>query len=410
MNAEHGIPGWEKNVYALAVVQFMSTAGFFAVIPLTPLFLQELGVRTPAEAAFWSGVAQFAAGVSAFLASLVWGAVADRYGRKLIIMGTTFAVAGVMVATGLAPNIGVFIIMRMLHGVFTASNAASLALGASQAPKERVSYAVGVIQMGYLLGTAAGPAFGGLIADAAGYRVPFFITAGILVVGVLIIFVLVRERFEPPVKQGEQLGIIHNIRTVLSTPGVAPLLVMFMMVQFGPFMLQPILAAFMQSMVTQGAATGAGVALSLMGLAGGATSLLVGRLGRPRRLPIIVLVCAFGASVLYLPQIWVQSLTLSVVLFAGLGLCQGALVTSVSSLLSVYVPRERQGAVFGIIHAVTSLAFGTAALTAGPMSVVAGLRSIFVAEAALAFVLGLAAWRLMRRARQAPDAKVRVGD
>lgn len=401
MNIAHRIPGWEKNAYALALVQFLSTAGFFSVIPLMPLFIQDLGVPTPAEAAFWTGISQFVAGTSAFIVGPIWGTLADRHGRRPIILGTMLAVAGVMATTGLSTSVGMLIVMRVLHGVLTASTGASLALAASQAPKERVAYALGVIQMGYFLGTTIGPALGGFLADAVGYRVPFFVTGGFLLAGALVVLAFVTERFERPAEQDRRIGLVQNIRTVVGTPGVTPLLLMYMVVQLGPFMLQPVMGGLMQGMMAQGAATGAGVALSLLGLASATASMLVGRWGSPRRLPLIMLLAAFAASVFYLPQTWVSAPALSIALFTGLGFCQGALVNSASSMLSAAAPRERQGAVFGIVHSVTSLAFGAGALVAGTASVTAGLRSIFIIESGLAFGLGLAAWRMVRRAGRA---------
>ena len=48
--------GWQRNVWALALVVFTAFVGFQFFSPFLPLYVQELGVTNPAEIAVWSGV------------------------------------------------------------------------------------------------------------------------------------------------------------------------------------------------------------------------------------------------------------------------------------------------------------------------------------------------------------------
>ncbi|MDO8531937.1 MAG: MFS transporter [Dehalococcoidia bacterium] len=397
---ERSVFRWQRNLYFLAVAQFFSTLGFQGVSPLLPLFVQDLGVRAPSEAAFWTGVAHFAGGFCSFLAGPLWGAMADRYGRRTMVLRSTAAGAVILAITGLSPNLAFLIVMRSLHGALTGVNAASFALAVSQAPQKRTAFALGIVQMAFFLGTMAGPLLGGFLADSFGYRAPFFVTGGLLVVSFLVVLLFVREKFEPPPETKERLHPLRNVRMVLGLPNVVPLLGMLLVTRCGPFMLFPVMAVFMQEMVAQGAATMAGLAFALLGLASALASVLIGRWGQSHNLHVAVLVAAFGASAFYLPQAWVRSPGASLALFAIVGLFQGTLLTATNALLSTSVSRQHQGAVFGVVQSVNAMALASASLIAGTMSVAMGFRSIFVVDALMFFFMGMVALWMFKTQRR----------
>lgn len=390
------LPGWQRSLYALVVAQFLGAFAFNAASPLLPLFIQQLGVGEPGRAAFWTGVTQFATGAGAFATGPLWGALADRFGRRPMVLRALLGGAVMAALVGLAPSVPALIVLRTVYGAMTGITAASAALAASQSPSARVAFAVGLVQMAMFLGSMAGPLPGGMLGDALGYRAPFFMAAGIAFIAFLVVLLFVRERFEPPQGENRHMHPLRNMRVVLAMPNVVPLLWVLLIVYFGPFMVQPIMAVFMQDMATQGAATFAGLALSLFGLASAVSSLAVGRLSGGRSLAIAILVAAFAASALYFPQIWLRSPVAAAIVFGAVGLCQGALLTATNTLLSAAVARESQGAVFGVAQSVSALAVGVAAFVAGTMTVAFGVRSIFIADTALFIVLGLLAWRMLR--------------
>ena len=396
VTVDHFVPRWQRNLYALALVQFLTLLSFSGVIPFFPLFIQELGVTSPPEAAFWASVSTFGSGFCAFLAGPLWGALADRYGRRPMVVRATAAGVVLVALSGLAPNVAVLILTRAAYGVFTGVSAAASALVASQVPRARLAFALGLLQVSFFLGSMAGPLVGGVLSDAYGHRLPFFVMAGVQLMALMVVLLYVREKFHPVAREGQTIHPVRDVRQVLGIPHVAPLLGILLAIGFGPFMLLPIMAVFMQDMVTEGAATAAGVALFLIGLTSSAASLAVGRLGQPSNLLRAVVIAAFVAALFYVPLIWIQSPVASILLFGVVGLCQGTLLTAINSLLSTAVSREHQGAVFGVVQSVSALSVGTASLIGGTMTVTLGLRSVFIADAALFAFLGLVSWRLLR--------------
>lgn len=395
MRSTQHLPSWQRSLYALALAQFLGAFAFNAASPLLPLFIQQLGVAEPSKAAFWTGVTQFATGLGAFAVGPLWGALADRFGRRTMVLRALLGGAVMAGLVGLSPNVPVLIVLRTIYGAMTGITAASSALAASQSPSARIAFAIGLVQMAMFLGSMAGPLPGGMVGDALGYRAPFFLAAGVAFMGFLVVLLFVRERFEPPQGKGRHIHPLRNMRVVLTMPKVVPLLGVLMIIYFGPFMVQPIMAVYMQDMVAEGAATFAGLALSVFGLASAVSSLAVARLSRGYSLYLAVLVAAFAAAALYLLQVWLRSPVAAAVLFGAVGLCQGTLLTATSTLLSAAVPREKQGAVFGVAQSVNAFGVGLAALVAGTMTVVLGVRSIFIADTALFIVLGLIVWKIL---------------
>ena len=78
--------------------------GFSFVNPFMPLFIQELGNFTNQKAAFWAGIATSASGIAMFFSAPLWGIVADRWGRKPMVLRAMFGSAVLLGFMGLAPN------------------------------------------------------------------------------------------------------------------------------------------------------------------------------------------------------------------------------------------------------------------------------------------------------------------
>ncbi|MCB0109723.1 MAG: MFS transporter, partial [Caldilineaceae bacterium] len=80
------LPQWRRNLYILFGVQLLTTAGFSLVFPFLPLYIRELGVATRGSLEFWSGMVFSTQAFVMMLSSPLWGVVADRYGRKPMLL------------------------------------------------------------------------------------------------------------------------------------------------------------------------------------------------------------------------------------------------------------------------------------------------------------------------------------
>lgn len=187
--------------------------------------------------------------VAAF-ASLFWGRVAVRRGRKLMVLRSCFAIALFIGLMSLVGNVWQFMGLRALMGAFAGFNAATISLVASQVPPQRLGYSLGWLSTGQLVGALIGPLLGGFIADVTGsYRAPFVFTSGVCALCGTLAMVLVRERFSPPKTGASKTTLVQNFKLLSRSPGLLPLFVVLLLAQFGVQAVQPVVTLYVEQLL-----------------------------------------------------------------------------------------------------------------------------------------------------------------
>lgn len=87
------------------------------LLPFLPLYLEPLGVQGLAALAQWSGAAFAATFLSAGLAAPLWGRMADRYGRKLMLVRASLGVAITMALIHVVATAWQLVGLRLLAGL-----------------------------------------------------------------------------------------------------------------------------------------------------------------------------------------------------------------------------------------------------------------------------------------------------
>ena len=147
---------WKNNLRIAWIGCFLTGACVSLVLPFMPIFVEELGVE-PSQVTFYSGIAISISSVSAAFISPIWGILADKYGRKPMMIRAGIAMTITMGGLAFVPNIFWLLVLRFLNGVFTGYVPNATALIASQVPKDKSGYALGTITSGVLAGTLSGP-------------------------------------------------------------------------------------------------------------------------------------------------------------------------------------------------------------------------------------------------------------
>jgi DHA1 family tetracycline resistance protein-like MFS transporter len=146
------------------------------MIPVLPKIILELEGGNTANAAEVFGVFATVWGLMQFLFSPLLGALSDRFGRRPVILISSFGLGLDYVFMALAPSLGLLLVGRIISGITSATIATSFAYIADvSAPEERAK-AFGTVGLAFGLGFVLGPAAGGLLAGIEP-RLPFWISA-----------------------------------------------------------------------------------------------------------------------------------------------------------------------------------------------------------------------------------------
>lgn len=399
---------WQKNLYIIGVAELIVIMGFSFAQPFMPLFIKQLGSYTDNEAAFWSGIAAGGSGIAMFLSSPIWGILADRWGRKAMLLRAQFGSAVVLSLAALSPNIYVFITLRFIQGMLSGTVPAASALVASQTPRERVPFAMSSLMVAVFAGNTVGPLIGGTIADAVGFKPTFFITAALLTVGGLIILFFVHEKFERPAK-GHSASLGQALRMAGSRE-ILPLLVVISALNFAPSMMGPMIPLLIDQLSPSGTtAASAGLVFALIGLVAAVSAFVAGRVAKRVPLKQILIFSCVGTGLLYLPPMLARNLGQLVPLIAATALLNGGIITSSNSLVSYSVPLSQQGIAYGLSQSANSLGGGLGPLVGGTLASWLGLKSVFAVAGGLFIVVGVLVSRALV-GRAFPKAPERAAD
>ena len=133
---------WKVNLAVAWIAQFFCIAGFSVALPFLPFYIRELGVSDLHQVELWTGFLNSGAAVSMALISPVWGLMADRRGRKLMVMRSTIAGSVVLAAMAFAGNVQQLFILRVIQGMLTGTVPAFMTLVASFAPPSQAGFSL----------------------------------------------------------------------------------------------------------------------------------------------------------------------------------------------------------------------------------------------------------------------------
>jgi len=362
---------------------------FGFVLPFLPLYLKEIGVHPDSAVVFWSGALVTSTGISLAIFSPIWGALADRHGRKVMVL-RSMIVGGLIIALmGLVQNVEQFLALRILQGVFTGTIAAATALVATIVPRDRLAASMGQLQTSVYVGIAAGPVLGGLIAQAVGIRGTFFIAGAMLAVSGLLVWQFVHEHYSPP-STAPRPGFFETLGRGLRSRTLMPLMVTLFLVQLSTAIVFPILPLYVEriSSATDPVKLYAGLAFGatavFAALAAVFYSRLVDRSGYRR---ILIFAC-FGAAALFLPQAFVQNIGQFLLLRSGVGIFFGVLIPATNAIVGLSTPMELRGSAYGLTSSATAVGNAIGPLLGSTLAASFGYSSVFIATAGVLAALG----------------------
>jgi MFS family permease len=382
---------WRRNLAICVFGSFTTLVSLSMLLPFLPLYVQQLGVSSTASVVQWSGVAFGVTFLGTALTAPVWGQLADRYGRKPMLIRAAVGMAVVMSMIGLAHNVYELVALRFVAGLIGGYASASVVMIGTQAPPERSGWALGVLSTGVLAGNLIGPLIGGFLPNLIGIRGTFFAGGAMIAVAAVLTVVLVREDFSkrPAPKSSRSRETMPQGRR--NYKPLAALLVTATMVLLSNMSIEPIITVYIGQLgvVHNRLATVAGIvmACSAFGsmLMAARLGALADRIGGWR----VIIGCLLATSVVMIPQAFVTQWWQLAVLRGLMGMTLAGLLPSITKLVRHAVHESRSGKMLGYLQSSQYAGQVTGPLIGGAIGVHFGMRYVFFVTAALLVVCAI---------------------
>ncbi|HEL9597760.1 TPA: multidrug efflux MFS transporter [Streptococcus suis] len=342
---EEGSSYWQRNMKVAWLGNFLAGASFTLVMPFISVFVEELGVAA-GQVEYYAGLAVSANALAAAVMAPIWGSLADRYGRKPMMVRAAFAMIFTMGGMAFVPNVFWLIVLRVLNGIFTGYIPNATALIASQVPKDKTGYALGTLSTGAVAGNLIGPTLGGILAEMVGVHTVFLLVGLLYALVVVLTVFYIREDFVP-VNKEDALSIRQVFEQVKDRQMLVGLFVTSMIIIAAAQAVVPILTLYVRHLgQTDNLLFVAGFIISLPGMASLVTSGYLGKLGDKignHRLLLMALTYSLLINVLC---VFAQNPFQLGLLRFLYGFGTGALLPSVNSLLTKLTPKEGISRIF----------------------------------------------------------------
>lgn len=345
---------------AVAVVMLtvmIDAMGIGLMVPVMPDLIREVNGGGLSEAALWGGVLTTTFAVMQFLFGPLIGNLSDRFGRRVILLGSLMVMAADYVVMALAGSIWLLLAGRVVGGIMAATQSTAAAYMADiSTPQDRTKN-FGLIGAGFGLGFVLGPLLGGLLAEY-GTRAPFWAAAALAFGNGALGWFVLKETVTPEKRRAlnwRRANPFGAFKQLGKLPGVQVLLFIYFL-YYVAFAVYPSVWSYFGQLRFGWTPAMIGLSLALFGLVmagaqAGAMRVMLKWLGENGT----VISGHLFAGAAYLALAIVSSGTLALVLtpLAALG---GIIPPALQGIMSQRTPDNAQGELQGVLTSASSLA------------------------------------------------------
>lgn len=375
---------WKKNLKIAWFGSFLTGASFSLVMPFMPLYVEQLGTRA-GLVELYSGLAISLSALASGIFAPMWGRLADRYGRKPMMIRASFVMTLTMGGLAFVPNVLWLLALRLLNGIFAGYIPNSNALIASQAPQDKIGYALGTLATGVIGGSLIGPLFGGFVAEKIGIRNVFLLVGFLLLIVSILTTFMIEEDFQPVAKI-DAWSTKELFDRIKDRQMLIGLFVTSMIIQISAQSVSPILTLYIRHLgQTENLMFVSGAIVSAMGFSSMISSSGLGKMGDRMGNHRLILLALLYCGVIYLFLARSEtSLELGIWRFL-FGFGTGALMPSVNALLTRLTPKEGISRVFAYNQMFTNFGQVIGPFVGSAVAAGIGYQSVFYVTSAIVF-------------------------
>lgn len=394
---------WRRNLVVLWVGVFFCSTAYSISIPFIPLYLtSELGVTS--HLSLWSGFAFGITFLSSALIAPYWGSLADKYGRKPMLLRSGYSLAVLYFATYFVHDPYLFLLLRVFQGLLAGYVPAAITMVGTGTPEDKSGYALGIMATSGATGGIVGPLVGGVVSHWLGNREAFVFSGFVVLVAALIATLFARE---PDFKRSSKRShVFDDMKEAISNRVFITLLVLVGLGTFSVMILEPLITVYvLQLGVKQGEATlQSGIVFSAVGLATLLAAPQWGKIGNRIGFTNVLFIGLLGGGIGNLLQFFVNGYIQFGVLRFIYGLFFAGVYPALNAMIVRVTAPAFRGRAFSLNQSATQLATMLGPMIGGVLGGIIPIRWVFVINGAML----IAAAVLIRRKNLEARAKIVV--
>ena len=386
------MPQHRRNLYILSVTIFLASVSWNQIFPFLPLFLKDIGAGR--HLLQWSAYISASACLASIVTLPFWGKMGDKYGQKRMTIRAGVCLTIIYFGMSFCQNPWQLLVLRFLNGALTGFIPGSVALIATNTPKDLAARSVATAQTAAAAGGIVGFAIGGLLATAVGYRGSMVVSGAAVAACTLLVWLLVKVKSNPePV---ENTSLIQDFAIALRSPMMASVMLTMLLCSAFVAAFQPFLTLHLENITGGHAVKLAGLVFSLPSLAFLLSAQPWTRLGERWGFQRSIYIGLVGAAMCGFALSAVRQVFAFSAIFFVTGVFLAAFSPSCGAIVCSKVEESFRGRAYGMLYSAGTLGAFVASMAAGPFAAAYGIPSIFAASGGL-LVVGIGAFGVLVR-------------
>lgn len=368
---------WKRNLFVLWVGVFFCSTAYSISIPFLPIFLHTtLGVNEHLEA--WSGISFGITFLASALISPYWGSLADKYGRKPMLIRSGFSLALLYFLTYFITDPYLFLVLRIFQGLLAGYVPAAIALVATNTPEKHVGYALGVMATSGATGGIIGPLVGGVVSHIFGNAEAFLFSGCVVLVAAMIATFFVKETNMN--RSGVRSNVREDLRSAIANRPLMSILGLSLMVTVSVMLLEPLLTVYVLQLGAsqQEASLSAGIIFAAVGIATVIAAPRWGKLGTKVGYSKILFIGLMGGALGNLLQFFFTNLYGFGILRFLYGLFFAAVYPSINAMIVKVTDPEFRGRAFSLNQSSIQIATMLGPVLGGVLGGLIPIRVVFI--------------------------------
>jgi len=376
---------WKRNLFVLWTGVFFCSMAFSMSVPFLSLFISN-DLHVESHLTLWSGLSFGITFLASALIAPFWGSLADKYGRKPMLLRSGFALCAIYILTSFVQNPYELIAVRILSGLLAGYVPAAIALVGTNTPENKVGYALGIMATASASGNIIGPMVGGIMSGYFGYRTTFLLSGAVVLISALIaLFGIKEEKFD---RNRARSHVIDDLKKASRNRPLFNQLITVMIISASIMLIEPLLSLYVLDMGVshEDASLSSGIIFSAVGIATVIAAPQWGKIGAKIGFRKTLMIGLLGGGIGNVLQFFFHNLIAFGVLRFIYGLFFAAVYPSLNALIVRATTPDFRGRAFSLNQSFNQLGTLTGPIVGGGLAGFVSIPVVFILNGALLMI------------------------